>query len=267
MFKHRLCGAFIVALALPGTAQAWSFSASGSAVCDQSSGQYVVTWTIDNSSEPQQLTITSSNRSAVPGGSTVPAHGSSAFSESLAGTMAGSLQLTVSGNWPSDSRGRTRSASVSLAGDCQAPPPPPPPPPPPSPPPPVVAMSDDCPNLPDLQGSVPEGMVKDESGNCVSRPTAPPPTVVQVQPPAPEPAPQPAPQPAPAEPSAGVLGATFVPKVTRDKRTSRPAKKAKRPKAKIKMKAKVKGKVAVKRCAPGTRLWQGRCAPIVKGKG
>jgi hypothetical protein len=270
MLKYLVCGAFAAALALPGTAQAWTFSASGSAACDRASGQYLVTWTIDNSSEPEVLTITASNRAAVPTGATVGARASSTFTESVAGNTSGSLGLTVSGNWPSDSRARTRGTSVSLAGDCTAPPPP-------APPPPVTTMGDDCPNLEGVQGSVPEGWMLNDKGECVEKPTAPPPApVVQAAPPpAAAPVPAPAPTPPATEPATeGVLGATVRPVFPRAKPKS-PAKKAKaKVKRKAKVKAKVKKKVRVKvkaaklqPCAPGTRRWKGRCAPIVKGNG
>jgi hypothetical protein len=180
-----------VALALPEVASAWNFSVSGSASCDAQAGEYVVSWTVDNSGEDEDFTITASDRGAVPTGSTVSAYGSGSFSEHLPGSTSGDVSLTVSGNWPSDLGGQTNSASVSLAGDCAPPPvdvcpniegvqttiPPgmikdangncvvaaPP------------TMSDDCPNLPGIQGSVPEGMIKDANGDCVPRPTAPPP--------------------------------------------------------------------------------------------
>jgi hypothetical protein len=194
--KWAVTLAAFVALALPEVASAWSFSVSGSANCDAQTGEYVISWTVNNSSEPEALTITSSSRAAVSG--SVAARSSAGFSERLPGTTSGAVSLTVSGSWPSEADGYTSSGSVSLSGDCESPPPPPPvsdvcpniegvqtsvPPgmikdasgncvaPPPPPPP----MSDDCPNLPGIQGSVPEGMIKDENGDCVTRPTPPPP--------------------------------------------------------------------------------------------
>jgi len=74
-------------------------------------------------------------------------------------------------------------------------------------------MSDDCPNLDGIQGSVPEGMIRDDAGNCVPRPApsedAPPPAAAA--PPAPvvattESPPAQATQPPPV--TSGVVGVT-----------------------------------------------------------
>ncbi len=136
----------VAALAFAPGALAWTFSASGSAVCDASTGEHVITWSIDNRTEPQALTIRASNRGSVPVGSTVAAHAVRLYTERLSGSTTGTVALTVKGNWPSDQTWRTRSASVTLSAAC---------------------LPDVCPNLTGVQQQVPSGMVKDTAGNCV----------------------------------------------------------------------------------------------------
>jgi hypothetical protein len=133
----------------PG-ALAWTFSASGSAICDSSKGEHVITWSIDNRTEPQTLTIRESNRGAVAVGSTIAARSVRQFTERVPGSNAGTITLSVKGNWPSDQTLRTRTASVSLSATC---------------------LADVCPNIEGVQTQVPSGMVKDSSGNCITPPT------------------------------------------------------------------------------------------------
>jgi hypothetical protein len=139
----------VSALCFAPGALAWTFSASGSVACDTATGQHVVTWTIDNRSEPQTLTIRDSNRAAVPVGSTTPARATRQYTERLAGSTTGTVTLTVKGNWPSDTYLRTRTASVTLSAVCAA---------------------DVCPNLGGVQQQIPTGLVKDEQGHCVPPP-------------------------------------------------------------------------------------------------
>ena len=133
----------------PG-ALAWTFGASGSATCDTSTGEYVITWSIDNRTEPETLTIRESNRAAVPVNSTIAARSVRVFTERVSGSTAGTITLSVKGNWPSDQYRRSRSAIVTLSGACSA---------------------DLCPNLTGVQQQVPSGMVKDTAGNCITPPT------------------------------------------------------------------------------------------------
>jgi hypothetical protein len=133
----------------PG-ALAWTFSASGSAICDSSTGEHVITWSIDNRTEPQTLTIRESNRSAVAVGSTIAARSVRQFTERVAGSTGGTITLSVKGNWPSDQTQRSRSASVSLSATC---------------------LADVCPNIEGVQTQVPSGMVKDAEGRCTTPPT------------------------------------------------------------------------------------------------
>lgn len=140
----------VAALAFAPGALAWTFSASGSASCDRSTGEHVITWSIDNRTEPQALTIRVSNRGSVPVGSTVAARAVRLYTERVSGSTTGTVTLTVKGNWPSDQTLRTRSASVTLSAAC---------------------LPDVCPNLTGVQEHVPSGMVKDAAGNCVPPPT------------------------------------------------------------------------------------------------
>jgi hypothetical protein len=135
-------------LALAPNALAWTFSASGSVKCDSTTSQYVITWTLDNRSEPETLTVRESDRpAAVPVGGTVAKFATGTFTEKLAGTSTGSVTLTVKGNWPSDKTLRLRTATVSLPSGCTPP--------------------DVCPNIDGIQATVPAGLVKDASGKCV----------------------------------------------------------------------------------------------------
>jgi hypothetical protein len=248
-----------IALTLPEVASAWTFSVSGSARCDAQSGQYIVVWTVDNSGEREPFSFN---------GGVAPAYGSATVTETHPGT-ATSASTTITGGWPSDRGPHSRSANVSMAGNCVTPPPPPvdqcpnidgvqetvPPgmikdasgncvtPPPPPPP-----MSDDCPNLSGIQGSVPEGMIKDANGDCVPRPatsttttttttTAAPAALVQqgaaASPPAqPAAAPLAPAQPAATPPVTSGVKAEVKTKTKGKQQAAKKVKKAKKVKAK-----------------------------------
>jgi hypothetical protein len=143
----------------PG-ALAWTFSASGSSICDTSKGEHVITWSIDNRTEPETLTIRESNRGAVPVGSTIAARSIRQFTERVAGSTGGTITLNVKGNWPSDQTKRSRWAYVSLSATC---------------------VADVCPNIEGVQTQVPSGMVKESSGNCGTPPTDQCPNLAGVQ--------------------------------------------------------------------------------------
>jgi hypothetical protein len=153
MGLRRLCLtaglAIVAALFFAPGALAWTFSASGSVACDTTTGEHVITWSIDNRTEPETLTIRASNRASVPVGSTVAARAVRQYTERLAGSTTGTVNLTVKGNWPSDTTQRTRYAYVTLGAGC---------------------VADVCPNLGGVQQQVPTGLVKDAAGNCVSPP-------------------------------------------------------------------------------------------------
>jgi hypothetical protein len=141
--------AIVAALSFAPGALAWTYSVSGSVTCDTATGEHVVTWTVDNSTEPQTLTIRASNRGSVPVGSTVAARVARQYTERLAGSTTGTITLTLKGNWPSDQTQRTRIVSVTLGGVCAV---------------------DVCPNLGGVQQQVPTGLIKDAAGNCVPPP-------------------------------------------------------------------------------------------------
>jgi hypothetical protein len=152
--------AVLGALCFAPGALAWTFSGSGSATCDRSTGEHVITWSIDNRTEPEALTIRESSRSSVAVGSTVAARSVRQYTEQVAGSTTGTLTLTVKGNWPSDRTLRTRIASVTLTATC---------------------LADVCPNLAGVQEQVPSGLVKDTAGNCVTPPTDVCPNLAGVQ--------------------------------------------------------------------------------------
>ena len=150
---RKLC--LTAVLAVLGTlffspsALAWTYSVSGWVTCDTTTGEHVVTWRVDNSTEPQTLTIRASNRGSVPVGSTVAAHAARNYTERLAGSTTGTITVTLKGNWPSDQNQRTRYASVTLGVGCAV---------------------DVCPNLGGVQQQVPTGLVKNTAGDCVPPP-------------------------------------------------------------------------------------------------
>ena len=143
----------------PG-ALAWTFSASGSAVCDRTTGEHVITWSIDNRTEPEALTIRESNRPSVPVGSTAAARSVQQYGERIAGTVTGTITLIAKGNWPSDRTLRTRTASLSLSATC---------------------LADVCPNIEGVQTQLPSGMVKSASGDCITPPRDQCPNLAGVQ--------------------------------------------------------------------------------------
>ena len=249
------------ALVLPEVASAWTFSVSGTARCEPSSGQYVVVWTIDNSGEKQPFSFN---------GGVAPAHGSATVTETYPGT-ATSANTTITGGWPSDKGPHSKTASVSMAGNCVTPPPPPvdqcpniagvqetvppgmvkdangncvTPPAPPAP------MSDDCPNLDGVQGSVPEGMIKDANGDCVPRATTTTTT-------APAPLVQSAPASPPAQPAAAPLvpaQPAATPPVTSGVKAEVKTKSKQRAAKQVKKAKKVKAKKAKSKRARGAVL-------------
>lgn len=101
-----------------GTASAWDFTVSGSGICNTKTGNYDLTWKIDNP-ENETATVASSSRASVSG--TIPANSTENYTESVAGTSV-SESLTVKLDWPSDDKQPPKTADIVLAGDCKAPP-------------------------------------------------------------------------------------------------------------------------------------------------
>lgn len=127
--KNKILGlmmACVLAVGLvPGTAFAWTYGLSGSGVC-QPNGSYLISWVVDNTTEPEELKITSSsNTSVVDVGETIPAKQKETFTQTVPGTASGTFTLTLKGNWHSDSQERTREGTVTLTEACTQPTPPP----------------------------------------------------------------------------------------------------------------------------------------------
>lgn len=114
----------IVGITSP-TALAWTFDVSGQGAC-QPDGSYTITWNIQNP-ESQDLTVTKSNRAAVPVGSIVPKKknnvpGSVNFTETnVDGTKAGSHSLTIKVEWKNDTKQDEKTATVELDEPCAQP--------------------------------------------------------------------------------------------------------------------------------------------------
>lgn len=105
-----------------GVAAAWTYSLMGSGVC-QPDGSYKITWTVNNTTEEEALTIQeSSNPSVVPVGTEVPAEKTADFEQLVDGTKTGSYSLTLKGNWEGDLEKQEKSAMVDLKGPCAQPP-------------------------------------------------------------------------------------------------------------------------------------------------
>lgn len=102
--------AFVFVLFKP--AFAWTYDLSGKAECVNF--EWKVTWSLTNP-ENETFTIQSSSRPSVSG--TVPANSTSTYTE----TVTTDVSLTVTGDFPSDSTPRTRSADVKLVGECKKP--------------------------------------------------------------------------------------------------------------------------------------------------
>jgi hypothetical protein len=111
-----VAGAFVLATAAP--ALAWHITVQGSAICDEPSGNYVITWTIGNWNASHPANVTASSTT---GGSYAGSVGSSAsFQEVVPGTTTSST-LTANATWSGSRETDSKSASVSTGGDCQAP--------------------------------------------------------------------------------------------------------------------------------------------------
>lgn len=100
-----------------GTASAWTFNVSGVGVCNVQTGQYDLTWSIENP-EPEVATIAQSDRASVSG--TIPQQSTETYTESVPGTSTGE-SLTVRLEWPSDKGQPAKTADIVLAGDCKPP--------------------------------------------------------------------------------------------------------------------------------------------------
>lgn len=114
-----MTGGMVFASALP----AWAHYplVSGSSAC--TAGQYVISWTVKNSETTQKMTVDSATVTAgTVTGLTGVYNGSASrtATTTLPGTQTGTVTLSVHGTWP-DGVKATKSASVTLKGDCQPP--------------------------------------------------------------------------------------------------------------------------------------------------
>ncbi|HEY0399268.1 MAG TPA: hypothetical protein VGF00_12820 [Acidimicrobiia bacterium] len=115
-----MTGGMVLASALP----AWAHYpvVSGTRAC-AISGQYVVTWTVKNSESTQKMTV---DAASVTSGTVAGLLGQYAGGASrtgtttLPGTQTGTVTLSVHGTWP-DGVKATKTAVVTLAGDCKPP--------------------------------------------------------------------------------------------------------------------------------------------------
>jgi hypothetical protein len=88
----------------------------------QPNGHFHIVWTIDNSSENEPLTVTSSsNSSVVPAGTQVPAKQTANFPQDVDGSQVAAFNLTLSAHWNSDKTDQTQTAKVKLDQLCEQP--------------------------------------------------------------------------------------------------------------------------------------------------
>jgi LPXTG-motif cell wall-anchored protein len=181
MRKLLLVLAVLAALVATPAALAWH--ADGVTVTAEcSEGTYSITASIQQSDEFPGAFVVSVNPSSLPG------------------VTLGTVSVTVVIGWPDSTDTQTFTKSVNVDGKCTPPNEPPPPTEPPR-----EGPKDWCPNIPHTQqDQVPEGMVLDANGNCVTvaetppapRDPTPPPPPPATEPPPPPPAEEP---PPPAE--------------------------------------------------------------------
>jgi LPXTG-motif cell wall-anchored protein len=117
-------------LTFANPASAHHAAVSGTASCDTAAGEWVITWTVQNSQRDKDATllaVTASPDTPVAGikaGSVVPRQQATAGGGQLTGVQrvpAGSTEatLTVAPDWPrNDENGKTYSGSVPLTGGC-----------------------------------------------------------------------------------------------------------------------------------------------------
>ena len=100
---------------------AWTYSLSGSQVCNAVTGNYDITWTADNTTNAEDFTVTSSNRVVVSVGDVVTKGTTRDFTENLPGTTSVLVTLNIAGNWPNDQKPTAHEATVTLEGTCLPP--------------------------------------------------------------------------------------------------------------------------------------------------
>lgn len=99
----------------------FTFSLTGVGTC-QDDGSFAIVWTVDNSGQKKDLTITdSSNPSVVPDSTVVTGGSSSDFNQTADGTAAGDTTLTLTGNWGNAKHEDTETGTVTLETACTQP--------------------------------------------------------------------------------------------------------------------------------------------------
>ena len=106
-------GGGLALIGAAGPASAHHTTISGEGVCNEQTGLYDVTWTVENWRYDVPVTITESSRDVVPPGTKIAT--SERFTES--GLDAGEVSLEVKGRW-ANGNASTNTGRVVLAGDC-----------------------------------------------------------------------------------------------------------------------------------------------------
>ena len=112
--------AMVVGFATPALAHHNTVAVS--AVCNQQTGEFDVTWSVTNSEADKSETITASTRSsAIAVGTTISDGATFSSTEHLSGDSTETLSLQVSAKWENGATNTSNTASVTLAGDCEKP--------------------------------------------------------------------------------------------------------------------------------------------------
>ena len=112
--------AMVVGFATPALAHHNTVAVS--AVCNQQTGEFDVTWGVTNSETDKSETITASTRSsAIAVGTTISDGGTFTSTEHFPGDSTETLSLQVSAKWENGNTNTSNTASVTLAGDCEKP--------------------------------------------------------------------------------------------------------------------------------------------------
>lgn len=107
----------VLLMAVAAPALAWDFSVDGECKVLTEEGVYIVTFTIDNTSEPQALNIIDQDPDS--GITSVPAGATASWSLTVPlDTDKEGASWEVLGNWPGDQRPRHRVASVRFGQEC-----------------------------------------------------------------------------------------------------------------------------------------------------
>ena len=113
--------AMVVGFATPALAHHNTVAVS--AVCNQQTGEFDVTWGVTNSESDKSETITASTRSSatIAVGTTISDGGTFTSTEHFPGDSTETLSLQVSAKWENGATNTSNTASVTLAGDCEKP--------------------------------------------------------------------------------------------------------------------------------------------------